>query len=90
MTKSHSRELMPSATVESIVLLRNNALVQYDQAFSALEHAQAAIKAAWEAARAASPGINSYNHHTGRHRENFLCEIDLAPERRSSSPPRAA
>jgi len=53
--------LMPRPTIEELVRYRNTALELYEVAFGKIAEADAAIKAAHEMARRASPGVNSYN-----------------------------
>ena len=71
-------ELIPRATVESIVSLRNAALKKYDIVYETLTHAATVIADAKAAATAASIGITSYNNHSHNEREDFLFKLELA------------
>lgn len=71
-------QLMPRATVEGIVALRNAALAAYDEAYTALAAAKEAADAAREAAGRASPGRNSYNHFSQDDKKNFLFKLVVA------------
>ena len=73
-------ELIPRATVESIVAHRNVALAKYAEVYRALTAAEEKVKEAQVAGRAASPGLNSYNRHTDHDREHFLFSLKVGDE----------
>lgn len=59
-SRGTGRELMPRASIEEIVAHRNRALELYGQAFTAIEQADAAIKAAHREADLATGGCTPY------------------------------
>jgi Domain of unknown function (DUF4942) len=66
------KELIPRATVEQIVACRNRALELYGEAFTAIEQADTAIKAAHKMAALASGDVSVYVNG----RENGCGEVD--------------
>ena len=80
MLENESTELIPRATVESIVMLRNVALAKYNTAYAALSVAAESIQEAQQAGAAASPGINSYNWHSDQSRQDFLFNLEVAKQ----------
>ena len=74
-------DLIPRATIESIVAQRNAALERFETAYHAINRANEAITKAQQAASAAAPNqVSSYTFQSDRARRNFLCKIDVAPE----------
>ena len=74
-------DLIPRATIESIVAQRNAALERFETAYHAISRANEAITKAQQAAGEAAPNqVNSYTFQSDSARRNFLCKIDVAPE----------
>lgn len=74
-------DIIPRATIESIVAQRNVALERFEAAYHAISRANEAITEAQQAAGEAAPNqVNSYTFQSDRARRNFLCQIDVAPE----------
>lgn len=76
-----STAIIPRATIESIVALRNVALEKFDRAYAALCGANQSIREAHTAATAAAPDrVTSYTFSSDRQRKDFLCNLDIATE----------
>lgn len=75
-----STAIVTRATIEEIVGFRDRALALYEQAYGALEAAEAAVAAARDMAGRASPGINGYNYSHEEEIKRFDQAIRL-PER---------
>lgn len=73
-------DLVPRATVDTLVAQRNRALALYEQAHVALVGASEALQEAAKAKREAFPGVNGMNHHLHEARQSFLASLDV-PER---------
>ncbi|MBA8904116.1 DUF4942 domain-containing protein [Phyllobacterium sp. P30BS-XVII] len=72
--------LMPRATIEDIVRYRDQAIALYEVAYTKIEEASEAIKAAHAMASNCHPGTNSYNYAEGKEIEAFRKAVRL-PER---------
>ena len=73
-----STGLIPRATVESLVALRNVALEKCDRAYHRLDAANAAIEGAQAAITEAAPDrISSYTFHSHGERQHLLDKIDV-------------
>jgi hypothetical protein len=74
--------LIPRATIEDVVGFRDKALELYGEAWTAIERADAALRAAHDMAARAHPGVNNYNYDRCQELEEFYKAISL-PERES-------
>ncbi len=72
MLDTTRQEIIPRASVESIVAHRNRAMSLYGKAHEALIAAADAIAAANEAGRMAAPRVNSFNHNNEESRKTLL------------------
>ena len=80
MEPQFQHDIIPRATVESIVKSRDMALEECLKAHLSLESANRAIGAAQVAISNAAPDqISSYTFGSHQSRENFLSQIDIAP-----------
>ncbi len=71
MTAPASTALMPRATVEGLVAQRNAAMTAFEAAHGALSQAANAVADANRLLAAATPGLNSYNHHLRGEKVSF-------------------